>query len=341
MQDKLVHIALEPNGGLDEVKDDAYLRELADAMAQSDAKIFLRFASEMNGPWVAYHGDPQKYVEKWRLVARVMHERAPNVALVWAPYALPINPIPDYYPGDEYVDWVGVNLYSVTYFNQDPKQPARQVHPMDKLDYIYDRYADRKPIMIAEYGATHYSALEDKLQVDFAKRCIFGLYRGWPRQYPRVKAIFYFNANNMELEHRMNNNYSVTQNPEVLEAYRVAVSPPYFKSSASGAQKLPLGMSEPFRDRHYTRGIYPMPLREGETVSGEVKFSAWARLHLGKVVMRFRINGRPLYEGVNPWDWEVSLDTNKLPNGENEFKVECWQDNKMLGSQTVTINVKN
>ena len=44
-------IAFEPNGGLDKVQDDEYLRKWARDAAKAQCPIFLRWASEMNGPW--------------------------------------------------------------------------------------------------------------------------------------------------------------------------------------------------------------------------------------------------------------------------------------------------
>ena len=79
---KYVHIALEPNAGLDKVQKDKYLWGLVRDLRQTKAKIFLRFASEMNGPWVNYHGAPPKYHEKFRLVTNMVHKFAKNVAMV-------------------------------------------------------------------------------------------------------------------------------------------------------------------------------------------------------------------------------------------------------------------
>lgn len=225
---KFVHIALEPNSGLSHVRDDAYLRTLAADMRDSGAKIFLRFASEMNGPWVAYHGDPGLYREKFRLVSKVMREVAPNVAMVWCVYTTPRAPIPSYYPGDAWVDWVGVNIYNVTYFDQDRKTPAHHVTPTEMLDYIYTRYAERKPIMICEYAATHFSAVENKNVAHFAERNIAAMYGALAKRYPRVKAINYFNTNALALAHRQNNNYTVTGDERVLLAYRKAIAGPHF-----------------------------------------------------------------------------------------------------------------
>ena len=120
--------------------------------------FYAQFNPEMNGSWVRWHGNPALYIEKFRLISRVMKEEAPNVAMVWTPNSNPENQIERYYPGDAWVDWVGVNMYNVRFFNGDVKQPADRVNPLDLLDYVYKTYAARKPIMIAEYGATHYSA---------------------------------------------------------------------------------------------------------------------------------------------------------------------------------------
>jgi hypothetical protein len=242
---KIVHIALEPNQGLDAVRDDEYLNQLAKDMAASGATIFLRYASEMNGAWVEYGGNPRKFIEKWRIVYNVVKRHAPNVVLVWCPYTTPSDNIDAYYPGDAYVDWVGVNMYNVTYFNQNPRTPARHVRPTDMLDQIYNTYSRRKPIMICEYGVTNFSALENRSVADYAVQSITELYTALRTRYPRVKCINYFNANALTIAHRRNNDYTVTSNPRVLQAYRKAISDPYFLSSLAEPDDLtppaPLG----------------------------------------------------------------------------------------------------
>lgn len=230
-QGKFVHVALEPNEGLQRVEDDLYLQSLASELQASGARIFLRFASEMNGTWTNYGGNPKLYREKFRLVANVMRRLAPNVAMVWCPYTTPRGNINDYYPGDDTVDWVGVNMYNVTYFDQDLSKPAKHIKPTDMLDFVYSRYAKRKPIMIGEYGTTHYSAAENKPAIDYAVQNISSLYNALRTKYTRVKAINYFNSNNLKVEHRQNNNYTVTSEPRVVEAYRSAIASDHFLSA--------------------------------------------------------------------------------------------------------------
>src|SRR5690606_34134382 len=94
-----LQLALEPSSGLDAVKEDDYLIQFAKDAAKADVPIFLRHASEMNGSWVKWPGNPQKYVAKFRLVHDVMEKYAPNVAMVFSPSSDPKQTIDDYYPG--------------------------------------------------------------------------------------------------------------------------------------------------------------------------------------------------------------------------------------------------
>lgn len=243
-EDRIVHIAMEPNDGLDVVQDDGYLRGVADELASTGAKIICRFGSEMNGTWTVYNKDPKKFIEKFRLVTQVFRERAPNVAMLWCPYATPVSNIMAYYPGDEWVDWVGVNMYNVTYFDQDKGKPAMHVKPRDMLKFVYEEFAGRKPIMIGEYGTTHYSAVEKRKVVKYAVANIRSLYTELQNEFIEVKGVNYFNCNNLLVEHRKNNNYLVQTEPEILKTYRAAIAPSHFVTRASDIPWRPVAYYE-------------------------------------------------------------------------------------------------
>jgi len=312
-----VHIALEPNDGLDAVKDDAYLNQFAKDLSSSGARIFLRFASEMNGPWVKYNGDPTKYIDKWRLLTTVIRRHAKNVAMLWCPYTTPRSTILPYFPGDEWVDWVGINLYNVTYYSMKWYQPGADDHPIDLLTWIYRRFADRKPIMICEYGAANYSALEDAHVVPFAVECIRTLYSSLPAKFPRVKCITYFNTNNLQLKHRKNNDYTVTKGDEVNEAYRGVIADPYF-----------------IADPHTQNQVHeaPMPIVHDEMWSGVVKLSLWGRSPERRPTMTVYLDERPLYRTDLLDRWDFELDTTGLADGKHRLRVECCRPNGQLAA---------
>ena len=60
----------------------------------------------------------------------------------------------DYYPGDEYVDWVGISSYAHKYFRGDKTQPwnsqiafkaGDSSEPVRAIQKIVETYGNRKP----------------------------------------------------------------------------------------------------------------------------------------------------------------------------------------------------
>ncbi len=227
-------IAFEPNHGLEEVVDGAYLRAWARDAARSGVPIFLRWASEMNGTWMKYSGSPDQYKTKFRMVAKIMREEAPNVAMVWTPFAEPHENIPKYYPGDEWVDWVGINIYCVYVNNGDPSRPAYNIDPLQQLRFIYDLYSARKPIHISEFAATVQCKGTGKNTVDFAIGKMTRFYNGLRTQFPRVKSVNWFCLDTIRAG-LANNNYSFLQNGRALNTYTNLVGDPYFLSKVAFA----------------------------------------------------------------------------------------------------------
>lgn len=299
------HIAWEPRS-LAEVNDDATLSRFVDAVAQFGAPIFIRFAGEMNGDWTPYHGDPALYRQKFRLVHRVLSQRAPNAALIWCVNNVPDAPIDAYYPGDDAVDWVGVNFYNVLYFDNDPTRPADQVHPADMLQRVYARYAARKPIALCEYAASHQAAVDLRPRPELAITRLSQLYAALPRLFPRVKLVDWFDCNNLRQARpdRQLNNYSVTDDPNILSAYRAAIAPDYF-----------LGQPED-RPRATIR-----PLRDQEPLDGIVTMSAWVRASLDHPRVYIAADDQVLYAGDEPGASLCQWDTRRARPGTHVIRL--------------------
>ena len=343
------HIAWEPNHGLSAVRDDEYLRGWAEAARRAGGPIFLRYASEMNGTWQEYSGNPAEYIEKWRLVHGVMKSVAPDVIMVWCPFATPQSNIASYYPGDEYVDWVGVNIYSVLHQDGDISKPPSQ-DPVELLGYVYDLYAERKPIAICEYGATHYCKAERREVTDFAIEQMSRLYAALIGQFPRVRMINWFSVDAVG-DKLADNNYSVTSNPEVLATYRSLVSSPHFLSHVVDGTALALKPAEmsgmiispvPVRPAPVptpppttscplaAADIGPLDLEDiwvavigaaPEAVSGIVEISVEAPAEMEVTTVTIKIDGRfRCITNVTPYRYR--WDTADLKPGEHIIEVE-------------------
>ncbi|KAI8903567.1 glycoside hydrolase superfamily, partial [Gorgonomyces haynaldii] len=104
--------------------------------------VMLRFAPEMNGNWYPYGQQPKDYIRYFQNLTALVRNVTNNTAMVWSPASglgypfesqIPRNdtrfvfldtngdgtlsevddPFTPYYPGDQYVDWVGlVSLYT-------------------------------------------------------------------------------------------------------------------------------------------------------------------------------------------------------------------------------------
>ncbi len=223
------HLAFEPNDGLEVVTDSAYLRNWARDAARTKVPIFLRWASEMNGPWTHYHNSTDQYRAKFALVSKIMKEEAPNVAMVWTPFAKPTATIASYYPGDEWVDWVGMNIYSVFVHDGNPNRPSADEDPVEFLRFIYDNYAERKPIHISEFAATVECKGTGEQTVDFAIAKTKRFYGALRDEFPRVKSVNWFCLNTIGAG-LANNDYSLLSNGQMLATYRELIADDHFLS---------------------------------------------------------------------------------------------------------------
>lgn len=204
-------------------------------LGKSGVKVFLRWANEMNiGP----NGQsPTDYIKAFKYVANIARQY-PNIAMVWSPNDTGNidRPFESYYPGDEYVDWIGVSNYTIKYFlgehnasdiNDTYFLTGPYANPVIRLKPIMEfikRNNIQKPVMISEGGVANYmNALKEDIS-DWAMPQLMRMYADIPMVYPNVKLINYFN-NIMAHEHH---NFAIYNNKPLQTAYKQLVDNPYY-----------------------------------------------------------------------------------------------------------------
>ncbi|MDQ6421005.1 glycosyl hydrolase [Paenibacillus sp. LHD-117] len=275
-----LQVALQPMGGLDEVKDGDYLRSLAREAKDVGIPIFLRFANEMNGSWVEwYEENPADYINKFRIVAKVFKEEAPGVAIVWAPGYFPVDNIEAYYPGDEYVDWVGVSMYQAYNGALDPlKKGVDRSSFIEKFENIYRLYGKKKPVFISEGGISYSDPVSHADKTDWAVYQIEQFYSSLPLLYPGVKGVFWFDTSRKD-SGRLNS-YTLSDNAKVLAAYKKAVGNPFYLSSVGSESPVtykPLGASVPPKQVQlsaFVRTVEPILSKVVYSVGGQTVATA-------------------------------------------------------------------
>ena len=132
-------------------------------------------------------------------------EGATNVQCIWSPNVAysGSTPFGDLYPGDAYVDWVGLDGY-----NGGRALSQRWLSFSQIFMASYETLAamGSKPMMITETAST-------ELGGDKAAWIRQGLLNDIPSKFPRVHAVIWFNENK-ETDWRVNSS------PQSLAAYR-------------------------------------------------------------------------------------------------------------------------
>ena len=171
---------------------DAYIRRWATGAAEWSHPLLLRFAPEMNGPWnpwsAGVNGNRARdYVQAWRHVHGLFDKAgAVNVRWVWSPNVVAAGTVPlrSLYPGDAYVDWVGIDGY-----NWGTTRPGSRWQSFGQVfgrTLSQVRRLTHKPLMLSEVGSSE--AGGDK------SAWIRGMFRAL-RRNPTILAFVWFNFN--------------------------------------------------------------------------------------------------------------------------------------------------
>lgn len=171
---------------------DDYIRGFAQALKSRPERFLLRFAHEMNitdSPWWPGHygQDASKYVQMWRHVHDLVEsQNVTNVEWVWSPnYASnpgsSWNDLHNYYPGDIYVDWIGLSGYNWYSTRGVPWKTFQNLYHQVLVD-LTCRYA--KPQIIAEVGTVEGEPTKSGWIIE--------MYNQVP-DYPFLRLVSYFN----------------------------------------------------------------------------------------------------------------------------------------------------
>jgi len=271
-----IYLTVYPYGGLNVSDADLLSLALQVRTYQGSGKtVFLRWAPEFGGDWMTYGLQPTEFVATWIRMHDIIKAEAPDTVLVWSPntgYSYPYgatlasvasaadraaldtngdgqltgadDPYAPYYPGDEYVDWIGLSLYykGPNFVNQNTNQPAGFIYdiihggdPFNRGNGIqvdwYEEYCVQKPTkacMLSEAGAAWHSdpalvASADNTQVELQRAWWNDgpLNQSFLQEHPRLRAYFQFEYDKFENDGGIvdERDYRITNNTEVLAAF--------------------------------------------------------------------------------------------------------------------------
>ena len=160
-------------------KYDKDLDEFFDTIKELKNPIFLRIGYEFDkkGKY-----NPEDFVRAWRyIVDKFRKTKVENIATVWC--ACPFNgtePVEQFYPGDDYVDWFGIDVFFA-------KHLTGKYKPVEDFLELAKKY--KKPVMVGESTASEVGVLNgEKSWEDWFKP-----YFKWIQNHQIIKAFCYIN----------------------------------------------------------------------------------------------------------------------------------------------------
>ncbi len=199
---------------------DTYLKNYAREVANYGEPILFRLGNEMNGDWCVYSShhtakDTDIFKAFYCYLYQIFQEAgADNVIWVWNPNG---KSFPDfkwndelcYYPGDEYVDVVGMTSYNTgTYYESE-----NWTEFDDMYDDLYEKYIGlyEKPLMITEFSSSSVGGSKEAWVSNMFRHI---------GKYERIKVAIWWDGCDWDAEGNVARSYFIDETEELIRVFR-------------------------------------------------------------------------------------------------------------------------
>ncbi|NRF40463.1 glycosyltransferase family 2 protein [Pedobacter foliorum] len=166
---------------------DDYLKRFSEQIKALNRPVFIRFAHEADNPqypWSAKGGNTaEEFKEGWKYVHDYFAKNNTyNAIWVWNPWKP--DAVSTYFPGSQYVDWIGV-----TNLNYGTRNGSNSWYTMEQLYQPFHEnpvFKTDLPVMLAEMGSLSAEGKQDQwFQTAF---------KSIKNKFPEIKAVVFFNS---------------------------------------------------------------------------------------------------------------------------------------------------
>jgi endoglucanase len=164
---------------------DNEIKEICHEIRSTPGSVLVRWGHEMEDasgryPWA--NRPPGEYIRAYRYFVDHCRQFAPEAGYVWSPKGKRGGE--RYYPGPDYVDYVGLSLYALKPWDMD--HFGRALEFTEVLGWSYSRVASfNKPIIIAEFGVSGDAIYKKKWLRSMSRL---------KERFDRLFAVIYFNS---------------------------------------------------------------------------------------------------------------------------------------------------
>jgi len=207
----------------DEPYNTKLLEEAAKKCGELSVPIFVHFYPVERSK--GYEADG--YKSFFQIARAYFSQYAPKAAFVWDIHMNDLDMAENFYPGDSFADWVGINIS----MDIEAESGELSENILPKLDYFYYTFQERKPLFISQLAISHFSSTNHAYYLNEADEALSQIYSR-AMNLPRIKAVNYMSYNSIEPLNMAqgNDNYSVASDSRIAAIYKNHLSDDYFLS---------------------------------------------------------------------------------------------------------------
>lgn len=156
------------------------------------------------------------YKETYQRAYEILHKYLSNIVVVWSTDESRVMDMALYYPGNSYVDWVGLNVYMPRYKNGE----KYNYDVTKNLEYWYKSYQEKKPLLISSLAISHFSRVDHAYAIQETKDQLTLFYDKILENYPRLKGIIYVDVDMAKVSQKGQDDYRLTGQPALMETMK-------------------------------------------------------------------------------------------------------------------------
>jgi len=201
---------------------DEFLRNYAKVIADFGRPVLFRLCNEMNGDWCPYSAyntsrDTVIFKELYKYVYGFFERAgADNVIWIWNPNSVSYpnfqwNHELMYYPGDEYVDIVGMTAYNTGTYYWDIGERWKEFYEL--YNSMYHRYSANfgQPFMITEFASASMGGNKEQWAIHMFEDI---------QMYDRIKVAVWWDGRDWDENGDVSRSYMLDETPGLLEIFK-------------------------------------------------------------------------------------------------------------------------
>ena len=170
--------------------------------------------------------DPVLYTKYYEDAYKLIKRYLSDAVIVWSIDWNQVYDVAMYYPGNNMVDWVGLNVSMPKYKSGSTYQPDVE----GIIDFWYKTFQADKPMLLSTLAISHFSRIDHTYTIEDTKNKLTYFYETLVSNYPRIKGILYGDVDMYQVSSKGTEDYRLTSQEKLSSHLSHLLTNPIFLS---------------------------------------------------------------------------------------------------------------